>query len=112
MIVADDELARAPRRVVQLDHQSDPVARALISGCRGVVDLEIKVEMAALVVDLKPGDEVIMPSFTFVSTVKVLCLEDGVDLLVTGSLAGECEGAVLPHLRRGPQKGPQRGAGE
>ena len=42
--------------------------------------------------------------------VKVLCLEDGVDLLVTGCLTGKCEGAVLLHLRGSPQKGPKCGA--
>src|SRR4029077_8503843 len=31
-------------------------------------------EMAALLLDLKPGDEVIMPSFTFVSTVNAFVL--------------------------------------
>ena len=36
-----------------------------------------------------------------VGGVRVLWLEDGVDLLVTGSLAGEGEGAVLLHLLGG-----------
>lgn len=31
-------------------------------------------EMAAILCDLKPGDEVIMPSFTFVSTANAVCL--------------------------------------
>ena len=31
-------------------------------------------EMAALLTDIKPGDEVIMPSFTFVSTANAFCL--------------------------------------
>ncbi len=31
-------------------------------------------EMAALLLDIKPGDEVIMPSFTFVSTANAFVL--------------------------------------
>ena len=30
-------------------------------------------EMAALLCDIKPGDEVIMPSYTFVSTANAFC---------------------------------------
>lgn len=30
-------------------------------------------EMAALLLDIQPGDEVIMPSYTFVSTANALC---------------------------------------
>ena len=32
-------------------------------------------EMAALLLDIQPGDEIIMPSFTFVSHGKCICLE-------------------------------------
>ena len=39
-------------------------------------------EMAALLCDLKPGDEVIMPSFTFVSTANAFVLRGGVPVFV------------------------------
>lgn len=39
-------------------------------------------EMAALLVDIKPGDEVIMPSFTFVSTANAFVLRGGIPVFV------------------------------
>lgn len=39
-------------------------------------------EMAALLLDLKPGDEVIMPSFTFVSTANAFALRGAVPIFV------------------------------
>lgn len=39
-------------------------------------------EMAALLADLKPGDEVIMPSFTFVSTANAFALRGAVPVFV------------------------------
>lgn len=39
-------------------------------------------EMAALLADLKPGDEVIMPSYTFVSTADAFVLRGGVPVFV------------------------------
>jgi len=39
-------------------------------------------EMAALLLDLKPGDEVIMPSFTFVSTANAFVLRGAVPVFV------------------------------
>lgn len=39
-------------------------------------------EMAALLVDIKPGDEVIMPSYTFVSTANAFVLRGGVPVFV------------------------------
>ena len=39
-------------------------------------------EMAALLCDLKPGDEVIMPSFTFVSTANAVALRGAVPVFV------------------------------
>jgi dTDP-4-amino-4,6-dideoxygalactose transaminase len=39
-------------------------------------------EMAALLLDVKPGDEIIMPSFTFVSTANAFVLRDGVPVFV------------------------------
>lgn len=39
-------------------------------------------EMAAILVDIKPGDEVIMPSYTFVSTANAFVLRGGVPVFV------------------------------
>ncbi len=39
-------------------------------------------EMAALLCDIKPGDEVIMPSFTFVSTANAFVLRGGIPVFV------------------------------
>ena len=39
-------------------------------------------EMAALLIDIKPGDEVIMPSFTFVSTANAFVLRGGIPVFV------------------------------
>ena len=39
-------------------------------------------EMAALLLDIKPGDEVIMPSFTFVSTANAFVLRGGIPVYV------------------------------
>jgi dTDP-4-amino-4,6-dideoxygalactose transaminase len=39
-------------------------------------------EMAALLLDLDPGDEVLMPSFTFVSTANAVCLRGAVPVFV------------------------------
>ena len=39
-------------------------------------------EMAALLLDLQPGDEVIMPSFTFVSTANAFVLRGAVPVFV------------------------------
>src|SRR5205823_6057344 len=39
-------------------------------------------EMAAILADLQPGDEVIMPSFTFVSTANAFVLRGGVPVFV------------------------------
>ncbi len=39
-------------------------------------------EMAALLVDIQPGDEVIMPSYTFVSTANAFVLRGGVPVFV------------------------------
>ena len=39
-------------------------------------------EMAALLVDIKPGDEVVMPSYTFVSTANAFVLRGGVPVFV------------------------------
>jgi dTDP-4-amino-4,6-dideoxygalactose transaminase len=39
-------------------------------------------EMAAMLVDIKPGDEVVMPSYTFVSTANAFVLRGGVPVFV------------------------------
>ena len=39
-------------------------------------------EMTALLADIAPGDEVIMPSYTFVSTANAFCLRGGVPVFV------------------------------
>lgn len=39
-------------------------------------------EMAALLLDIKPGDEVIMPSYTFVSTANAFVLRGGIPIFV------------------------------
>jgi len=51
--------------------------RALLThSCTGAL------EMAAILCDIKPGDEVIMPSFTFVSTANSFVLRGGVPVFV------------------------------
>lgn len=40
-------------------------------------------EMSALLLDIAPGDEVIMPSYTFVSTANAFVLRGGVPVLST-----------------------------
>jgi dTDP-4-amino-4,6-dideoxygalactose transaminase len=39
-------------------------------------------EMAAILLDIKPGDEIIMPSFTFVSTANAFVLRGGIPVFV------------------------------
>ena len=39
-------------------------------------------EMAALLMDIQPGDEIIMPSYTFVSTANAFALRGGVPVFV------------------------------
>lgn len=39
-------------------------------------------EMAALLCDIRPGDEIVMPSYTFVSTANAFCLRGGVPVFV------------------------------
>ncbi len=62
-------------------------------------------EMAALLFDIKPGDEIIMPSYTFVSTANAFVLRGGVPVFVdiredTLNL-DECliEAAITPRTR-------------
>ncbi len=52
-------------------------SRALLThSCTGAL------EMAAILLDIKPGDEVIMPSYTFVSTANAFVLRGGVPVFV------------------------------
>lgn len=52
-------------------------AKALLThSCTGAL------EMAAILLDLKPGDEVIMPSFTFVSTANAFVLRGAIPVFV------------------------------
>lgn len=54
-------------------------------GCKKVLlthSCTAALEMAAILVDLKPGDEVIMPSFTFVSTANAFVLRGAVPVFV------------------------------
>ncbi len=52
-------------------------AKALLThSCTGAL------EMAAILCDIRPGDEVIMPSFTFVSTANAFVLRGGVPVFV------------------------------
>ncbi len=62
-------------------------------------------EMAALLLDIRPGDEVIMPSYTFVSTANAFVLRGGVPVFVdirpdTQNLDEKLiEGAITPKTR-------------
>jgi dTDP-4-amino-4,6-dideoxygalactose transaminase len=54
-------------------------------GCRRVLlthSCTGALEMAAILLDIKPGDEIIMPSFTFVSTANAFVLRGGVPVFV------------------------------
>jgi dTDP-4-amino-4,6-dideoxygalactose transaminase len=52
-------------------------SRALLThSCTGAL------EMAALLLDIRPGDEIIMPSYTFVSTANAFVLRGGVPVFV------------------------------
>jgi dTDP-4-amino-4,6-dideoxygalactose transaminase len=65
------------RRCHQWIEQRTGCASALLTqSCTSALDL------AALLLDLKPGDEVIMPSFTFVSTANAFVLRGAVPVFV------------------------------
>jgi dTDP-4-amino-4,6-dideoxygalactose transaminase len=54
-------------------------------GCRATLlahSCTAALEMAAILADIRPGDEVIMPSFTFVSTANAVALRGGVPVFV------------------------------
>ncbi len=55
------------------------------TGCRKALlthSCTAALEMAAILADIRPGDEVIMPSFTFVSTANAFVLRGGVPVFV------------------------------
>jgi dTDP-4-amino-4,6-dideoxygalactose transaminase len=55
------------------------------SGCRKALlthSCTAALEMAALLLDIQPGDEIIMPSYTFVSTANAFVLRGGVPVFV------------------------------
>lgn len=56
-----------------------------LSGCRKALlthSCTAALEMQALLLDIQPGDEVIMPSYTFVSTANAVVLRGGVPVFV------------------------------
>jgi dTDP-4-amino-4,6-dideoxygalactose transaminase len=62
-------------------------------------------EMAALLAGIGPGDEVIMPSFTFVSTANAVVLRDATPVFVdirpdTLNIDEDCIGAAITHRTR------------
>lgn len=65
------------RRCHQWLEQATGCSKALLThSCTAAL------EMAALLLDIQPGDEVIMPSFTFVSTANAFVLRGGVPVFV------------------------------
>ncbi len=55
------------------------------TGCRKALlthSCTAALEMAALLLDIRPGDEIIMPSYTFVSTANAFVLRGGVPVFV------------------------------
>jgi len=59
-----------------LQHKTDCLRALLTHSCTAAL------EMSALLLDIQPGDEVIMPSFTFVSTANAYVLRGGVPVFV------------------------------
>jgi dTDP-4-amino-4,6-dideoxygalactose transaminase len=64
------------------------LAASLLAGITGVPDVLLTtscthaLEMAALLLDLEPGDEIILPSFTFVSTANAFVMRGAVPVFV------------------------------
>lgn len=59
-----------------LEHRTGSPSALLTHSCTAAL------EMAALLLDIAPGDEVIMPSYTFVSTANAFVLRGGVPVFV------------------------------
>jgi dTDP-4-amino-4,6-dideoxygalactose transaminase len=77
-------------------------------GCRKALlthSCTAALEMAALLLDIRPGDEIIMPSYTFVSTANAFVLRGGVPVFVdiredTLNLDEQLiEGAITPRTK-------------
>src|SRR2546425_9351493 len=68
------EFARRCQR--WLERQTGTARSLLTHSCTGAL------EMSALLLDVRPGDEVIMPSFTFVSTANAFVLRGAVPVFV------------------------------
>ncbi|MGE0557689.1 MAG: dTDP-4-amino-4,6-dideoxygalactose transaminase [Burkholderiales bacterium] len=86
----------------ELEYIADAVARGHLSGdghytrlCHGWLEQRLgarrallthsctaALEMAAILCDIRPGDEVIMPSYTFVSTANAFVLRGGIPVFV------------------------------
>jgi dTDP-4-amino-4,6-dideoxygalactose transaminase len=65
------------RRCHQWLEAATGASKALLThSCTGAL------EMSALLCDIAPGDEVIMPSYTFVSTANAFCLRGGVPVFI------------------------------
>jgi dTDP-4-amino-4,6-dideoxygalactose transaminase len=82
-----------------LEEKTDARKALLTHSCTAAL------EMAALLLEIKPGDEVIMPSYTFVSTANAFVLRGGVPVFVdiradTLNLDERLiEGAITPHTK-------------
>lgn len=82
-----------------LEHKSGCNKALLTHSCTAAL------EMAALLLDIRPGDEIIMPSYTFVSTANAFVLRGGVPVFVdirddTLNLDERLiEGAITPRTR-------------
>ena len=59
-------------------------------------------EMAALLIGIQPGDEVIMPSYTFVSTANAFVLRGGIPVFI--DIREDTLNLMRPKLRRQSQK--------
>jgi len=59
-----------------LEHETGAAKALLTHSCTAAL------EMAALLLDIEPGDEIIMPSYTFVSTANAFVLRGGVPVFV------------------------------
>src|SRR5450756_189581 len=59
-----------------LEAHTGPPRALLTNSCTAALD------MAAILADIQPGDEVIMPSYTFVSTANAFVLRGGVPVFV------------------------------
>jgi dTDP-4-amino-4,6-dideoxygalactose transaminase len=59
-----------------LEHRTGTDTALLTHSCTAAL------EIAALLIDIKPGDEIIMPSYTFVSTANAFVLRGGIPVFV------------------------------